>query len=166
MKKLLLGIAALALIAISGAIWWVYNSLDSQIASAIRRNGPKITGVPVSLSGVHIDPFDGKAALHGLVIGDPDGFRIKRALSLREISMTLGIGSLTTDAIRIKELTLVKPEVTHEHASVKSNLDVLQRNIERSIDQQRGNGKKTQDSESGKKLVIEHLCIKNGTVSA
>jgi len=165
MKKLLLGVAALILIAIAGVLWWLYSSLDAQVASAIRRYGPDITGVPISLAKAKVNPLDGKAALYGLVVGNPDGFKTKYALSLGEISMTLDLGSLTTDVIRIKEITLIKPEVTYEHASAGSNLDVLQRNIERAIAQQRGNTKKTQDSESDKRLVIEHLYIKNGTAS-
>ena len=163
MKKLLLGIAGFLLLATAGSLWLVYNSLDAEIASAIRRYGPEITGVPVSLSGVSISVVDGKAALYGLVVGNPNNFKTKHALSLSEISMTLDIGSLTTDVIRIKELTVIKSEVTYEYASAGSNLDVLQCNIERSIAQQRGNTKKVQDSKSGKKLIIEHLYIKNGT---
>ena len=165
MKKLLLGITALILIAIAGVLWWLYSSLDSQVASAIRRYGPDITGVAVSLSGAHFEPLDGKAALYGLVVGNPDGFKTKQALSLGEISMQLDISSLMTDVIRIKELTLIKPQITYEYASAGSNLDVLQRQIERSVTQQRGNTKRSQDSKSGKKLVIEHLYIKNGTAS-
>lgn len=165
MKKPLLGIVVFALIATAGSLWWVSNSLDSQVASAIRRYGSQITGVPVSLSGVHVTIADGRAILHGLVVGNPEGFKTKHALSFGEINMTLDISSLMMGVIRIKELTLIKPEVTYEYASVGSNLDLLQHSIERSIARQRGNSKKSQDSESEKKLVIEHLYIKNGTVN-
>lgn len=161
MKKLLLGLAAFVLLVITGGLWWMYTSLDAQIASAIRRYGPEITGVPVSLSSVHIAVTDGKAALRSLVVGNPEGFKTKHALSLGEISLTLDIGSLTTDVIRIKELTLSKPEVTYEYASDGSNLDVLQRNIDRYLSSQRGQRKKAEDSGPGKKLVIEHLYIKS-----
>jgi uncharacterized protein involved in outer membrane biogenesis len=161
MKKLLLGIAVLLLIAIAGSVWWLYNSLDAQVASAIRQYGPEITGVAISLSGVKIAPVGGSAALRGLVVGNPDGFKTKQALSLGEISMRLDIGSLTTDVIRIKELALIKPEVTYEYATGGSNLDVLQRNIERYLSQQSGQQKKVENSEPRKKLIIEHLYIKN-----
>ncbi len=95
---------------------------------------------------------------YDLAIGNPDGFKTKQALSLDEISMTLDIKSLTTDVIRIKELTLVKPEITYEYAAGNSNLDGLQRNIERAISHHK---QKAQPSESGKKLIIEHLCVKS-----
>lgn len=65
MKKLLLGIAALGLIVIAGSLWWVYNSLDAQVPSAIRRYGSEITGVSISLSKAKIDPLGAKAALYG-----------------------------------------------------------------------------------------------------
>lgn len=165
MKKLLVGIAALGLIAVAGSLWWLYNSLDVQVATAIRRYGPEITGVQIRLSKAEIDPLNGKAALHSLVVGNPDGFKTKQALSLGEISMTLDIGSLTTNVIRIKELTLTKPEVTYEHASGGSNLDVLQRHIERTISQQGRDRKNPQDSGPSKKLIIEHLYMKKSTAS-
>ena len=158
MRKLLVGIAALGVVAIAGSLWWLNNSLDAQVASAIRRSGPEITGVSISLSNATINPLDGKAALYGLVVGNPAGFKTKQALSLDEISMTLDIRSLTTDVIRIKELTLLNPEITYEYAAGNSNLDVLQRNIERAIGHHK---QKTQPSESGKKLIIEHLYVKS-----
>lgn len=160
MKKLLFGIATLVLLAITASVWWAYTSLDAQVASAIRRYGSEITGVPIGLSQANMNPIDGKAALYGLVIGNPDGFKAKQALSLGEISMTLDISSLATDVIRIKALTLIKPEITYEYASGTSNLDVLQRNIARSIGH---NKQQTQPSKSRKKLVIEHLYVKNAT---
>ena len=164
MKKLLLSIAALGAVTTAGSLWWLHDSLDAQVVSAIRRYGPEITGVPVTLSTVRINPLDGKAALYDLAVGILDGFKTKQVLSLGEISMILDIGSLTTDVIRIKELALLKPEITYEYASGKSNLDVLQQNIEHSIGQERGTRKSGRHSESGKKLIIEHLYVKNATV--
>jgi uncharacterized protein involved in outer membrane biogenesis len=160
MKKLLISIAALGVVTIAGSLWWLHNSLDAQVASAIRRYGPEITGVSISLSKTTINPLDGRAALYGLVVGNPDGFKTNQALSLDEISLTLDIRSLTTDVIRIKELTLLKPAITYEYAAGGSNLDVLRRNIERAIGH---NKQKAQRSESGKKLIIEHLYVKSAS---
>lgn len=75
--------------------------------------------------------------------------------------MRLDMGSLATGVIQVKELILIRPEITYEYASGGSNLDVLQRNIERYLSLEGGSRKKTQDSGQGKKLVIEHLYIKN-----
>ncbi|MDH4185667.1 MAG: hypothetical protein OEV08_01600 [Nitrospira sp.] len=165
MKKLLLGIALLLLIGLAGGVWWLYSSLDSQVASAIRTYGPKITGVPVSLTSVHIDLADGSAALRGLVVGNPPNFKTNHALSLGEISMKLDIGSLTKDVIRIKEISILKPSVTYEYALGGSNLDIIQRNIDTYVASHVGGKSAAKRTEPGKKLVIEHVYIKNGVAT-
>lgn len=99
------------------------------------------------------------------MVGNPDGFKTKHAVSLREIRMQLDISSLATDIIRIKELTLIQPEITYEYATGGSNLDVLQRHIVRSISQQRSKRQNAPGSEPSQKLVIEDLYIKDGTAS-
>ena len=165
MKKLLLGIAVLVLLGIAGSVWWLYSSLDSQVASAIRTYGPEITGVPVTLSSVNIVLADGTATLRGLVVGNPRGFKTAHALSLGEISMTLDLGSLTTDVILIKEISIIKPDVTYEYALGGSNLDLLQRNIERYVAEHLGGKSESKDTGPGKKLVIENVYIKKGTAN-
>lgn len=165
MKNVLIGIAVLLLLGIAGAVWWLYSSLDSQVASAIRTYGPEITGVPVSLSSVKIELADGSAALRGLVVGNPPGFKTDHALSLGEISMKLDIGSLTKDVIMIKEISIIKPDVTYEFAPGGSNLDVLQHNINRYVAEHLGGTRESKDAEPGKKLVIEHVYVTNGTAN-
>lgn len=165
MKKLLLGIALLVLIGIAGGVWWLYSSLDSQVAAAIRTYGPEITGVPVSLSSVKIGLADGSAALRGLVVGNPAGFKTEHALSLGEISMKLDIGSLTKDVILIKEISIIKPDVTYEFAAGGSNLAAIQRNIDRYVADHLGGTSTSKGTEPGKKLIIEHVYIKSGTTT-
>jgi hypothetical protein len=161
MKKILLGVAVTVLIGIGGSAWWLYSSLDSLVASAIRQHGPEITGVSVKLASVSIKPADGSAALRGLVLGNPPGFKTERALSLGEISMTLDIGSLTKDVVLIKEISIIKPEVIYEHASGGSNLDVIQRNVEKYVAAKAGGKSVAKDKGPGKKFIIEHVYLKD-----
>ena len=166
MKKILLGIVLLVLVGIAGGVWWVYRSLDSQVASAIRTYGPEIAGVPVSLSSVKIGLADGSVALRGLVVGNPPGFKTEHALSLATISITLDIHSLTKDVILIKEISIVKPDATYEYASDGSNLDVIQRNIKRYVAKHLGGISGSKSTEPGKKFIIEHIDMTNGTANA
>ncbi|OQW62860.1 MAG: hypothetical protein BVN29_18200 [Nitrospira sp. ST-bin5] len=165
MKKTLLGIAVLVALGFVGSLWWLSRSLDSQVASAIRVYGSEIAGVPVSLSDVRIVVADGAATLHGLVVGNPPGFKTAQALSLDEVTLKLDVGSLATDVIRIKEMSIVKPDITYEYTLGGSNLDVLQRNADRYV-AGHGYGKsESREGAPGKKLVIEHVYIKNGIVN-
>lgn len=161
-KRVLIGAAIALILALGGGVWWLSHSLDSLVASAIRTFGPEITGVSIHLDRVKIEPLDGRATLHGLVVGNPTGFKTDHALSLGEISMTLDLDSLTKDVIVIKQISIVKPDVTYELGAGGSNLDAIQRNVDRYIAQHGGANERTKRN-SGKKLVIENLYIKNAT---
>lgn len=163
--KILLGVALAVLLGIAGGAYWLYSSLDSLVASAIRQYGPEITGVPVKLSSVSIKPADGTAALRGLVVGNSKGFKTDHALSLGEISMTLDIGSLTRDVILIKQISIVKPDVTYEYAPGGSNLDTIQRHVDSYVAEKTGGKGGPGDKGPGKKLIIDHVYLKDAKAS-
>jgi hypothetical protein len=166
MKKILLGLIVVVVLAVAGVAWWLYKERDSLIADAIRTYGPQILGVSVKLGGVKTDVANQSAALHGLVIGNPPGFQTPHALSLGAVSLKLDIASLTRDVILIKEISIVKPDVTYEHKSGGSNLDVIQRNVEKNIAEKTaalgvGKDNNAKDKAPGKKFIIEHVYIKD-----
>ena len=161
MKKILLGIAVVIVLAVGGGAWWLYSSLDSLVASAIRQYGPEITGVSVKISSVKIVVADGAATLRGLVVGNPQDFKTNHALSLGEIDMKLDIASLTKDVIVIKQIAIVSPEITYEYGAGGSNLDAIQRNVDRYVAAHLGSRDQPRDRSGGKKLIIESLSIRN-----
>ncbi len=162
-KRVLVGAAIALILALGGGVWWFSHSLDSLMASAIRTFGPEIAGVSIHLDRVTIAPMDGRAALHGLVVGNPAGFTTDHALSLGEISMTIDLDSLTKDVIIIKQITLIKPEITYEIGTGGSNLDAIQRHVDRYVAQHLGGTSERPDRNRGRKLVIEDLYMKNAT---
>ncbi len=162
MKRNLLIVGIILLLGIIGGAWWLYSSLDSLVASAIRKYGPGISGVSVKLSSVKIVPTDGTASLRGLVIGNPAGFKTEHAFSLGEISMKLDIGSLTKDVILIKEISIIKPDISYEYASGGSNLDLIQHNVDRYVSENLGGKSESKDKSPSKKLIIENVYIKDG----
>ena len=50
---------------------------------------------------------------------------------LGAVAVTLDIGSVTQDTVHIKEVLIAGPEVTYEWKFDGSNLEVLQRNVEK-----------------------------------
>lgn len=169
MKKILPGIALVAVLAIAGGAWWLNSSLDSKAASAIRTYGPEIAGVSVKLSSLRIVPAEGSAILRGLNIGNPKGFRTDRALSLGEISIVLDAGSLTSNVILIKKITITGAEISYEYGAGGSNLDAVQRNIDRYVSDRLGTNEPAAPTKGPtKKLIIDSLFVVGGkiTVSA
>ncbi len=159
--KILLGIALAVLLGVAGGAYWLSSSLDSLVASAIRKYGTEITGVSVKITSVKIAPADGSAALRGLVVGNPQGYQTDHVLSLGEIGMKLDIGSLTGDVILIKQITILNPMITYEYGSGGSNLDAIQRNVDRYVAEHAGDKGRPKDKSGGKKLIIESLSIRN-----
>ena len=161
-KNILLGIAVIVLLGIGMGVWWLYTSLDSVVASEIRKYGPQITGVPVKLSSVKIIPTDGSASLRGLVVGNPKNFSSEHALSVGEISMKLDMGTLTKDVVLIKEISIIKPDVTYDYGPSGSNLEAIKRNVDRYLAENLGGDSEGKDKGSAKKFIIENLYVKNG----
>ncbi len=168
MKKILLGLLVVIVLAVGGGAWWLFSERDTLIADAIRTYGPQILGVPVKLGGVKTDVANQSAELHGLVIGNPAGFTTPQALSLGAVGLKLDIASLTKDVILIKEISVVKPDITYEYKSGGSNLDVIQRHVEKFVADKTaefGGGKdeKKEDKpkEPGKKLIIDNFYLKD-----
>ena len=164
-KRVLAGAAIVLGLAVAGGLWWLYHSLDSLLASAIRTYGPEITGVPIHLDRVEIDPLDGRAELHGLVVGNPQGFSTDDALSFDAITMTLDLDSLTKEAIVVKQISIVRPAVTYELNAQGSNLGVIQQNVDRYLGRRGAAGSSRAEREAGKKFVIGSVTIKNATAT-
>ena len=172
MKKILLGLLVVILLATGGGAWWLFSERDTLIADAIRTYGPQILGVPVKLGSVKTDVASQSAELRGLVIGNPAGFDTPQALSLGAVGLKLDVTSLTGDVILIKEISVVKPDITYEYKSGGSNLDVIQRHAEKFVADKAaafGGGKdekkETAAKGPGKKLIIENFYLRDATAN-
>ena len=128
MKKLAWAVALL-LLALGGGSWWVYQSRDDLLASAIRGYGPQITGVNFQLAQVRLQPLDGSAELQGVQLGNPKGFRTPHALVVEQLRIRLEPASLRQQVVHIHEITIQQPEVGYEHVAGDSNLDAIERNV-------------------------------------
>jgi uncharacterized protein involved in outer membrane biogenesis len=161
MKKLLyIGGALLVVIAIG--LYFLFSSLNSIVKRVVEKVGSDATQVRVSLSGVDIQITTGKGAMRGLTVRNPSGFKSDWAFNLGEISLQVDVGSVMKDTVIIKEIVIAAPDVTYELASLGSNIDALQRNLNAYMG---GGGATAEKSEGGKKLVIENLYVRNGKVN-
>jgi len=174
MRKIILAVVAIVIIAIGGGVFFLFSNLDSLVKTVIEQAGSRVAGVPVRLSSVKIALTDGKASLKGLTVGNPAGFKTPNAVSLGEIAVAIDTGSVTKNPIVIKEVTIAGAEVTYEiGGSGGSNVDAIQKNVQ-SFTAANGGGSKagtaapaaeTKDEKDAKKLVIELLQLKDGKVT-
>jgi len=149
--------------------YFLYSSLDSIVKAAVEKYGSEITQAAVRLNSVKIELASGKGALRGLTVANPAGFKTDRAFSLGEISVQLDAASVMKDTVIIKEISISAPEVTYEFGLKGSNIDALKRNVDAYVargKEQSGKGASPKDEgRGGKKLVVEHLYVRNGKVN-
>lgn len=169
MKRWILIGGGLIVLIVVVVLYFVFSSLDSLIIAAVEKYGSQITQTEVRLREAKISVTSGEGALRGLSMGNPEGFKTESALRLGEISLKLDVGTVTKDPVVIKEIAISAPQVTYELGSNGSNIDAIKRNI----DAYTGKGKdkptekgtpKNGDKKKGRKLVIEHLYVRNGKV--
>jgi hypothetical protein len=161
-SALILG-AAILVIAAGGVLWWLYASREALIKQAIERYGPDFTGVSVTVKSVKLEPVDGIGAITRLEVGNPAGFTAQRALTLGEIRLAVDPRTLTSDVVRIKEISLEAPYITYERTARGDNLSAIQRHIESRLPKRSASDSKA--TGPGRKFIVDHLQVRNARVS-
>lgn len=157
---------AVIVLAVAGIFFFVLSNIDGLVKDVIEGQGSKVAGVPVTVSGVAIKPFDGAGAISGLTIGNPPGFKSEHAVSLGGISVAIDTASVTEPVVVIREITVDSPSVIYELASGGNNIDAIRGNVEKATGGASGGTSSGSGSggEAEKKLVIENLYIRGGSV--
>lgn len=166
MKKILIGLAAIAVI-VAGGLFYIWSNLGSLIKTAVEEAGSEVTQVSVTLNKVDVDNLtDGQAAIRGLTVGNPSGFQTDFALKLGEVSVKVDPSTVTSDVIVIKEVVIAAPEVTYEFGSGGSNIGTIQKNVEKAAGGASSGGSSSGGGDSeGPKLVIENVYVRDGKVN-
>ncbi len=155
--------ATLAILAV--VVFYAGSSIDSIVEKGIEKYGSQILRARVSVDAMEISPRSGKGSLRGVFIGNPAGFEAESAFELGEVTIAIDMGSVMGNPIVIKEISVNAPRLTYELNGNESNLDALRRNIEAFAG---GKANKPNEagsrSEDGRKLVIEKLTIRKGTI--
>lgn len=159
--------AAFALILVFAVIGAgvVSLSLGKIVKTAVEAAGPRVLGAPVTLGLATLAPWSGRGTLRGLVVGNPEGFKGARAVSVDSIEIELKLASLLTDTIVVERVVVRRPEIVWEMGPGGSNLTRLQRNAEAAAAKLGGGAASAPaPGKKGKSLLIRDLEITGGTV--
>ncbi|MBO6771692.1 MAG: hypothetical protein VX620_10110 [Pseudomonadota bacterium] len=171
MKKILFGLAAIIVLVVGGLVY-VYVNLDDIVKTTIEKAGTRVTLADVTVDAVSIETTQNTAAIKGLVIGNPEGYKTDHAFSLGNISVRLDGSTLTSDTIRIIEVVVDAPSVTYELGNGSSNIATIQRNVESFVHRVSGpsggqgadDSAAGEDGASGPKIIIDNVYVRNGNV--
>jgi hypothetical protein len=129
MKKILIGIAGLAVVA-AIALYLLVGNLDKILKGAIEGVGTELLGVPVTVTSVDLDLKSGMGQISGISIANPPGYQAVNAFKLDNIRLGLDLSSLRSQPIVIRELNIQSPVVDLEvNEQGSSNMQTLLDNI-------------------------------------
>lgn len=160
MKKILLAAAAVLLLALAAALFWLRGNLDGLIESAIETQGSAMTQAKISVDQVEIRPADGIGAIRGLTVGNPKGFTTAHALKVAEIEVAIDLASVARDVVTIRRIAIKAPDIIYEKGEAMTNFDALQKNIAARLGP--GESKKS----GGKKLIVEEFTLRGAKAQA
>lgn len=169
-KKILIGVVVLLVIAAGGA-YYLYSNLGGLIKTAMETYGSEATQTQVKVSNVKLSVTSGEGAISGITIGNPKGYSAANAFALGVVSMKVDVASVTKNPVVIKEIVIDKPQLAYEmSADGSSNLQAIQKNVN-AYAAKMGGGASAQKPAAGskepeRKLIIENLYVRNGQIAA
>lgn len=164
-KKLLIGIIVLALIAGALVYFFGASALNNGVKRGVETIGPRVTQTSVTLDSVNLSPFSGNGTLKGLNVGNPEGFKSEHIFALGQIDIQVDVGTVFSDKIIIDEIHIRQPGISYEKTLTGSNVKELQKNIEAFT----GTGdpaapEPAPETGAKKQVVIRKLIIEEGTI--
>jgi hypothetical protein len=148
MKKLIIFIGLLVLMAGGAFVFLSGDAINALIKTQIEQIGSKVTEQSVTVSKVDMKLLKGSGTIKGLVLANPEIYSAPAAFSLDEVTLDINLQSLTTDIIVIDQIIIDKPEAVVEFtenggANIKDILDAINKNIA-------GTDNSAQETETGK----------------
>ncbi len=165
-KKLVIGVAALALLLVIGVV--VALMFINSIAKAgIEKGGTYALGVPTTVKSVDISLLGGTFAMSGFNVANPPGkYKTTDFMGLGQTKVAVSLASLNKETVELPELTLENLTLNLEKTADGANYRVIMDNLAKL--QGAGGGTKTEPAagDSGKKFVINKLRVRNVKISA
>ena len=170
MKKVILGLVLLIILAIAGGVYYVLTNLDALVEAAIEKHGSEATQTAVQVDSVKIDLANGAGGISGLTIANPKGFSMPYAFSLGEIRAGIDLQSLQEEPYIIDEITILAPQVFVEiNEGNKTNLNELKKNLTAgspATTQDKKGQAPAEGSANEPRLIIRKVKFADGTILA
>ena len=157
MKKL--GIVAIVIALIAGAVMYIGANLDGIVKGLIEEHGSAATQTPVRVAGVSIELSEANAGISRLTVGNPEGFS-GNAIEMEAFTIALDAESLTSDVIVIEDILVQGARLNIIQNQVGNNLQQLLRNLDSG-----GSDASSDDEGAGKKIIINRFTLDGASAS-
>ena len=142
--------------------------LGDIIKAGMETVGPKITQVTIKVDAVHLSLLTGAAKIQGLVVGNPEGYKMPQAISVGVVAVGVNPASVLSDKIVVRSVEVRDPEITFEGNPLgANNLTKIRDNVSgASAARQNPATNQTAQAASapGKKLEVDDFLITGAKV--
>lgn len=119
--KIIVGFLVLFVVLLLVAVLVAGVHLGDLVKAGMERVGPKVTRTTLTVDKVNLSLFSGSAGVHGLVLGNPEGFKALTSISISNAAISLAPGSVLSDKIVIHSIEVRAPDITFEGSLVGDN---------------------------------------------
>ncbi|AXR06890.1 hypothetical protein [Salinimonas sediminis] len=159
MKKVLTVLLILVII-IVGGVWYMLSGAGDFIRSQIEKQGSRYLETEVTVDAVDMAYSEGRLAISGTKIHNPQNFSEDTAFSLGTISLDLG--GATSEPYVIQNVNVDAPDILYEmNAAGESNLLVLKDNIQSNLPSDSGKQPGTESDEPMPRVIVENVTVSN-----
>ncbi len=134
----------------------------------------------ITFRRLQLRPLDGTLDVENLTVANPRGFANKYLVALDQFRMEIVPDSIQTDTLVINDILIDRPHVSYERKITTDNIQTLQDEIAKVIQQRREEKRRLKDaapppepateqasnSKTEQKVIIKHLLVKDGLVKA
>ncbi len=162
-KTILIGLTVLFALGFV-AILFIASMLGSIIKKGVETVGPQVAKVPVRLGGASVSFASGQAALTGLLVGNPEGYKTPSSIEVGKMSVALKPLSVLSDKVVVESVILESPHLTFEGGISGNNLSKILQNI-RSFAGSSAEASEKEQGAAGKKLEVGLIKVTGAKVS-
>lgn len=130
MKKILFIILLIGVL-LGAVLFYLNDNLDHVVRTFIVKKVSEATNVEVNLDSVSIYLKEGRAEMHGFVLGNPQPFNKDYAFKFKSAKITLNTKSLFKDTIIINKVLLEGAQIYYEKNQNLSNFTALTKAIQK-----------------------------------
>jgi len=160
-KKLglvLVVVVLLLVVAVGAGVFFI----DSLAKSGIEKGATYAMGVEAKLGSASVGLTSGTFSMGHLSIANPPGYKDAQFFGLGHGGVSVSLGSLNQDVVRVPSLELSDITVSLERNASGSNYQTILNNLKRF----ESGGEASKKESGGKKFVIDEIVIRNVTVKA
>lgn len=167
MKKFIISLMLVIVIAIGVLMFYVFTNLDALVKAGIEKYGSEATQTAVRVEQVKIDLIEGAGAINGLTVANPQGFAMPYAFSLAEVSTKIDLESLKEEPYIIDEITVRAPQVFVEiNADKKTNLNELTKNLTAGAPKAKAETAAEDTAVVEPRMIIRRVIFADGNIEA